>query len=58
MTELDHVNFDLSHKFDGIYEVILSPGGIGFDLYEVEDDHLTHIGTFGDLMEVASELLD
>ena len=70
MTDLTHVNFQLTQKFDGNYEVSVAPGGCGIDLYEREEyriwtgdtwalEHrITHISTFDDLAEAEFELLD
>ena len=59
MTDLAHVNFQLTQKFDGNYEVSVAPGGCGIDLYERDGPFCwIHFATFDDLHEVESELLD
>ena len=37
MTDITHVNFQLTQKFDGNYVVSVAPGGCGIDLYEREE---------------------
>jgi len=59
MTDLTHVNFQLTQKFDGNYEVSAAPGGCGIDLYERDGPFCwTHVATFDGLDEVESELLN